>query len=172
MGAEPQDLWQRCLNQDSNTMPRADEFIAKSKVQETILSFYTLLMKKEFDQWGELFTEDAVQENPFMPLLPGLDATFAGRERIVFHYKTVLTGRRGHVFTVDEIYEAADGSTVIVEVGGRSEVPETGRIYDQRYVMIFKLVDGKIARVREYFNPLVFQNAFEGFLVGQGAVKN
>lgn len=153
-------------------MPRADEFVAKSKVQETILSFYTLLMKKEFDKWGELFAEDAIQENPFMPALPGLDAKFTGRERIVFHYRTVLAGRRGHVFTVDAIYETADGSNVIVEVGGRSEVPETGRIYDQRYVMIFTLVGGKIARVREYFNPIVFQNAFDGFLVGKGAVEN
>lgn len=153
-------------------MPRADEFIAKSKVQETILSFYTLLMKKEFDKWGELFAEDAVQENPFMPALPGLEAKFIGRERIVFHYRTVLTGRRGHVFSVDAIHETADDSKVIVEVGGKSEVPETGRIYDQRYVMIFTLVDGKIAHLREYFNPLVFQKAFDGFLVGEGAVEN
>jgi ketosteroid isomerase-like protein len=151
-------------------MPRADEIVPRSDSQAFILKFYTLLMAKDFDAWGELFTEDARQENPFMPALPGLDAEFVGRERIVFHYRTVLTHRRGHVFTVHAIHECAE--SVVVEVSGRGEVPETGRIYDQRYVMIFGLRDGRIATLREYFNPLVFQRAFEGFLVGEGAVAN
>jgi ketosteroid isomerase-like protein len=151
-------------------MLRADAMIPRSDKEALVLKFYTLLMAKDFDAWGELFTEDARQENPFMPALKGLDAEFVGRERIVFHYRTVLTNRRGHVFTVFAIHECSD--SVIVEVGGRSEVPETGRIYDQRYVMIFVLRDGQIASLREYFNPLVFQQAFEGFLVGAGAVAN
>ena len=151
-------------------MPRADALIPRSDREAVILEFYKLLMAKNFDAWGELFTEDARQENPFMPALPGLDAEFVGRERIVFHYRTVLANRRGHVFTIHAIHECMD--SVIVEVSGRSEVPETGRVYDQRYVMIFGLRDGRIATLREYFNPLVFQQAFEGFLVGDGAVAN
>jgi uncharacterized protein len=154
------------------TMPRADEVIPKNKTEETILKFYTLLMKKDFDAWGELFADDAVQENPFVPALDGLDAQFKGKDRIVFHYRTVLANRRGHVFTVNEIHESADGKFVIVEAAGRSEVPETARIYDQRYVMVFELRDGKIASLREYFNPLAFQSAFEGFLVGEGAIEH
>src|SRR5258708_10160381 len=116
-------------------MLRADAMIPRSDREALILKFYTLLMAKDFDAWGELFIEDARQENPFMPALEGLDAEFVGRERIVFHYRTALTNRRGHIFTIYAIHECA--SSVIVEVGGRSEVPETGLIYDQRYVMIF-----------------------------------
>jgi ketosteroid isomerase-like protein len=153
-------------------MPRADEMKPRTKTEETILKFYTLLMSKEFDAWGELFTDDARQENPFVPDLKGLDKEFIGKERIVFHYRTVLTKRRGHVFTIHDIHESEDGNSVIVEANGKSEVPETGRIYDQRYVMIFGLRDDKIASLREYFNPLVFQKAFEGFLVGDGAIKH
>lgn len=153
-------------------MPRADEMKPKTKAEEVVLSFYTLLMKKEFDAWGKLFKEDAKQENPFMPALPGLESEFSGRDRIVFHYRTVLSKRIGHVFTVEKIYESADGVNVVVEVGGCSQVPETGRVYDQHYVMIFTLADGLIARLKEYFNPIVFQNAFDGFLVGEGAVEN
>jgi uncharacterized protein len=153
-------------------MPRATEMTPRNSTEETILKFYTLLMEKKFDAWGELFADDAVQENPFVPALEGLDAEFRGKDRIVFHYRTVLTKRKGHVFTINEIHQSADGNTVVVEAQGRSEVPETGRVYDQRYVMIFKLRDGKIVRLREYFNPLVFQRAFEGFLVGEGAVAH
>jgi ketosteroid isomerase-like protein len=153
-------------------MPRADEMTPRTRNEELVLRFYTLLMKKEFDAWGELFTDDAKQENPFMPDLKGLDSEFQGRQRIVFHYRTVLQNRRGHVFTVHAIHESEDGNSVIVEVNGKSEVPETGRIYDQQYVMVFGLRDGKIASVREYFNPLIFQKAFEGFLVGEGAIEH
>lgn len=153
-------------------MPRADEITPRNATEATILQFYTLLMRKEFDAWGELFAEDVRQENPFMPALPGLDAVFEGRDRMVFHYRTVLSKRTGHVFTVDRIITSDDGRNVIVEAGGRSHVPETGRVYDQRYVMIFTLANGKITHLREYFNPLVFQQAFEGFLVGDGAVEN
>jgi ketosteroid isomerase-like protein len=153
-------------------MPRADEMMPRTETEKTILEFYTLLMKKDFDAWGELFTEDARQDNPFMPDLKGLDSAFIGRDRIVFHYRTVLANRRNHIFTIDAIHEAIDGNSAVVEVAGRSEVPETGRIYDQRYVMVFGLRDGRIASLREYFNPLVFQKAFDGFLVGEGSVKN
>lgn len=80
--------------------------------------------------------------------------------------------RKGHRFVIHALHRTADPDCIIVEAGGRSEVPETGRIYDQRYVMIFRLREGRIAAIREYFNPLVFQKAFDGFLVGDGAVPN
>jgi ketosteroid isomerase-like protein len=38
--------------------------------------------------------------------------------------------------------------------------------------MVFELREGKIASLREYFNPLAFQSAFEGFLVGEGAIEH
>ena len=153
-------------------MPRADEMSSADPVEARVISFYTLLMKKDFAAWSDLFAEDAKQENPFMPSLDGLDSGFDGRDRIVFHYKTVLEKRRGLVFTIDAIHQTEGGECAIVEVGGRSEVPETGRIYDQRYVWIFRFRDGKIAGMREYFNPLAFEKAFKGFLVGEGAVAN
>ncbi|MBP0590466.1 nuclear transport factor 2 family protein [Paraburkholderia sp. LEh10] len=153
-------------------MPRADVVIARTPAEACVLRFYTLLMKKQFDEWGSLFAEDAVQENVFMPALPGLEAQFKGRDRIVFHYRTVLSNRIDHVFTIDGIHECNGGSIVIVEARGVSTVPETGRLYDQQYVMVFTLANGRIAGLREYMNPLVFQKAFDGFLVGDGAVEN
>lgn len=140
--------------------------------ERVALDFYRLLMDRDFEAWGALFTEDATQFNPFMPAKEGLKQTFQGRDYIVFHYRTVLEKRKGPDFTIHGLHQTTDPDVIIVEAGGRSEVPETGRIYDQRYVMVINLRDGKIASTREYFNPLVFQNAFEGFLVGEGAVEH
>jgi hypothetical protein len=73
-------------------MPRADEVIPKNKTEETILKFYTLLMKKDFDAWGELFVDDAVQENPFVPALDGLDAQFKGKSLPSTRFTSLRTG--------------------------------------------------------------------------------
>ena len=106
-----------------------------------------------------MFTEDAVQENPFLPKLDGLDAGFVGRDRIAFHYRTVLANRQDQVFRIIAVHRTSDPDIVINEVAARSRVPETGRIYDQRYVWIFHLRDGRICRMQEYFNPLAFEAA-------------
>lgn len=153
-------------------MPRADQFHPSTPAQERVVTFYRALMAKDFDSWGALFAPDARQENPFMPEAEGVDESFEGRERILFHYRTALQNRRGLVFDILAIHETADPDCTIVEVAGKSEVPETGRIYDQRYIWLFRYRDGKIAVMREYFNPLVFEAAFDGFLVGENAVPN
>jgi ketosteroid isomerase-like protein len=141
--------------------------------QEKIaVDFYRLLMARNFDAWGDLFDQDAEQFNPFMPAKEGLSQTFKGREYIVYHYKTALEKRKGPDFRLYGLHQTTDPDVIIAEAGGVSQVPETGRVYDQRYVMIFNLKDGRILSTREYFNPLVFQNAFDGFLVGEGAVPS
>jgi len=152
--------------------PRADELTAKTPNEQLVLTFYQSLMAKDFDTWGGLFNADAKQENPFMPGKDGLAPGFEGRDRIVFHYRTVLENRRDLVFRIHAIHQSTDPNLIIAEVGGTSVVPETGRIYDQRYVWFFHLKDGRIQRMQEYFNPLAFESAFEGFLVGEGAVEN
>jgi hypothetical protein len=66
-------------------MPRATAMVPQSDRQAFILKFYGLLLARDSGAWGKLFIEDARQDNPFMLALPGLDAEFVGRERIVFH---------------------------------------------------------------------------------------
>jgi uncharacterized protein len=153
-------------------VPRADTMDPKTGNETIVLDFYRHLMNKDFAAWEALFDEDARQENPFMPAQQGLDDGFSGRQRIAFHYRTVLEKRQDLVFTVDAIHQTGDPDCVIVEVGGRSLVPETGRVYDQRYVWVFGFRNGRNALMREYFNPLAFEAAFTGFLVGEGAVEN
>lgn len=153
-------------------MPHPDQIEPRTDNEATVLAFYKHLMAKDFDAWEALFAEDARQENPFMPSQEGLDEGFDGRARIAFHYRTVIANRKNLVFTVDTLHQTADPDCVIAEVGGRSEVPETGRIYDQRYVWIFHFRDGRIVLMREYFNPLAFEAAFSGFLVGEGAIEH
>lgn len=153
-------------------MPRADQMQPETPIQTRVLAFYTALMRKDFGTWADLFAPGARQENPYLPSIDGLDASFEGRERILLHYRTVLENRQNLVFDILAIHETPDGDCAIAEVAGRSDVPETGRIYDQRYIWLFRYRDGKIVLMREYFNPLAFEAAFDGFLLGENAVAH
>lgn len=122
--------------------------------------FFDLVTAKRIDAFAEIFTEDAVQENPFAP--PGFPARFEGLRGMVDHYSGAVRSRRNHAFEILRVHHTLDPQVVIVQANGRSEVPESGQVYAQHYVIVFSFRDGRIARTEEYFNPLVLVGAFGG----------
>lgn len=141
-------------------MRRADEIAPRNDNERTVLRFYTCLMAKDFAGFADLWADDAVQEIPFAPEIEGFEPVWRGKERILSYYNKAIPGRRDHVFMIHEIHQTADPDCIIVEASAHSIVIENGRSYDQRYVFIFKLRDGKILLDREYVNPLAFMKAF------------
>jgi hypothetical protein len=149
-------------------MPRADEMTGRNDNEKVVLGFFQNLMKKDLNAFADLWADDAVQDMPFAAGVDGLETTWHGKEKLLRHYNKSIPNRRDHVFHIDHLHQTADPDVIVVEARGKSTVGETGRLYDQRYVFIFKLRDGKIVLNREHFNPIVFQKAFDGFTVGVG----
>jgi hypothetical protein len=56
----------------------------------------------------------------------------------------------------------AVGETVIVEFSCTGEGVETGAPYDQVYISVVTLREGRIAHYRDYWNPLVVLTALGG----------
>ncbi|MGV6871925.1 nuclear transport factor 2 family protein [Pseudochelatococcus sp. B33] len=110
-----------------------------------------------------------MQEHPWR--FEGLTAALVGRDEIVDDYRRMFAGREDMVFTIKEIHRTADPDCIIVEFNGRSRVTETGGIYDQNYIAVFRLRDGKIWLNKFHFNPLVTKRAFDGVLIGAGISK-
>lgn len=141
-------------------MRRADEVVPRNENEKTVLGFYTRLMAKDMAGFADLWADDAVQEIPFAPELPGFEPVWRGKERILSYYNKAIPGRKDHVFWIHHIHQTLDPDCIIVEASAHSIVAENGRAYDQRYVFIFKLRDGKILLNREHVNPLAFMKAF------------
>lgn len=143
-------------------MIRADKMTPKDEHEAVVLSWFTNLMKQDLDAFADLLAKDAVQEMPFGKLLEvdGFDTVWAGRDKIMSYFRKAIPGRRNHVFTIKEFHRTADPEVIIVEAKGRSDVVALGKVYDQDYVMLFKLRDGKIAVFREYYNPMVLSDVF------------
>ncbi|MGV6871952.1 nuclear transport factor 2 family protein [Pseudochelatococcus sp. B33] len=145
-------------------MARADEVHSTSEAVNIALSYFTLLMKRDLDAFERIWHEDGVNIIPFPPEGFGKFVTpaFEGREEIMEHYRTAFKNRSDHVFWIDAIHETEASGVVIIEAHARSLVGETKRIYENEYVCVFHIDDGKIRTMKEYANPLQFMRAFEG----------
>jgi len=146
------------------TTTRADEFIPRTEVEALSIGYFTRLMARDMEAFAELWHDDAVQYIPFLAEGFGRFVTeaFVGKAKIVEHYTIAFKNRRDHVFWVDDSHLTQDPQCVIIEAHARSLVGETGRVYENSYVCIFKAAEGKLIELREYVNPLKFIQAFEG----------
>lgn len=143
---------------------RADEIVAADAGEALVLGYFTTLMRRDLAAFEALWQDDAVQEIPFLPEGFGqfVPDTMAGRAAIMAHYRAAFANRRDHVFWIDAIHHTTAPGTLIVEAHARSLVGETARVYENRYVCIFEVRAGKLARLKEYVNPLAFMKAFGG----------
>ena len=143
-------------------MTRADEVTPKDEHEAVVLGWFTSLMNQDLDAFAGLLTEDALQEMPFGKLLDidGFDTEWRGKDTIMSYFRKAIPGRRNHVFTIKRLHRTTDPEMIIVEAHARSDVVALGKVYDQDYVMFFKLRDGKIAHFKEYYNPMVLIDVF------------
>lgn len=117
----------------------------------TVTEFMNRLGRMDIAGAAELLTEDAVMALPYLEQIEDLH----GRNAIVAQIEaTMVQMLEAMHFTYDAWYEAVDGETVIGEY--RSKCPIRGRegFYENDYIAVFKLRDGKIALYKEYLNPL------------------
>jgi ketosteroid isomerase-like protein len=145
-------------------MPNVLEIQPSDSAERIALSYFTLLVRRDMVNFANIWTEDAVQHVPFTPEGLGtvVPAAFDGREAIASHYRAVTKNRREHVFWIDRIHKTLDANCVIVEAHARSIIGETDAVYENSYVCVFHLRDGKIAELKEYANPLPVMRAFRG----------
>jgi uncharacterized protein len=109
--------------------------------------------------FAEMFADDALFEFPFAP--PGMACRARGRGEIDRHLASLAE------FALDDVSPATvrwiEGrDTVVLEFEARGRNTRTGAAYDQRYVSVIELKDGRITLYRDYWNPLPVLAAFGG----------
>jgi uncharacterized protein len=105
-----------------------------------------------------LFAEDVVFEFPYAP--DGLPRRLEGVAALSAHLE-----RLGPLLTFGPMELGAvfaDGETVVFEFSCTGEGVETGAPYNQDYISVVTLQDGRIVRYRDYWNPLVVLTALGG----------
>jgi len=117
------------------------------------------LERKDLEAFMSLWADDGVQEMPYAPegLLP---KKWTGREEIRRQYSALPTNFTFMRFPITAIHETSNPEVAIVEFRGEIEIAATRKRYDNTYVGVFRIKEGKITHYTEYFDPIIYTKAF------------
>jgi uncharacterized protein len=104
-------------------------------------------------QWQTLVADNIVWELAYAPSL-GHPARLEGREAVVGHATWFVGAVEDFRFFDLRVYAFADPDGAVAEVRGEGRIRSTGRTYRQEYVLFLRASGGKIALLREYFDPV------------------
>ena len=104
-------------------------------------------------QWQTLIADDIVWELAYAPSL-GHPPRLSGREAVVGHASWFVGAVQNFRFFDLRLYALADPQGAIAEVKGEGLIKSTGRMYRQEYVLFLRAAGGRIAFLREYFDPV------------------
>ena len=111
-------------------------------------------------QWQTLIADDLVWELPYAPTI-GHPGRLSGREEVVGFVTWFLGAVENFRFFDLTVYACADPDVAVAEVKAEARIKLTGRLYRQEYVVFLRAAGGKIAFLREYFNPVRAAQAME-----------
>ena len=125
--------------------------------------FQTLVDDNE--QWQTLIADDILWELAYAPAI-GHPARLSGREEVVHHVTWFLGAVEDFRFFDLKVYPFADPEGAVAEVKAEGLIKPTGRTYHQDYVLFLRAEGGKIAFLREYFDPARAAKALDMPILG------
>jgi uncharacterized protein len=134
--------------------------IASDLLQQHIRTFVD-----DNTQWQTLIADDILWELAYAPAL-GHPAKLSGRDEAVHHAKWFIGAVENFRFFDLKLYVLTDPEGSVAEVKGEGLIKATGRIYSQDYVVFLRASGGKIAFLREYFDPVRAAKALNTPIVG------
>lgn len=126
--------------------------VTRETAEKIMSVFRKSFLHQDDEAFLELFDEKVSFEFPYAP------APYAARLNGKEELKAHLLGLKGLFkitsFSEPVIHRSADGPVFTAEFEGRGVMLESGKPYDQRYISVIELQDGKIIRYQDYWNPL------------------
>ena len=116
-------------------------------------------------QWQTLIADDLLWELIYAPAI-GHPARLSGREVVVRHVTWFLGAVENFRFFDLKVYPFADPEGAVAEVKAEGLIKPTGRIYRQDYVVFLRAAGGKVAFLREYFDPVRAAKALDTPILG------
>ena len=115
--------------------------------------------------WQTLIADDVFWELAYAPSI-GHPAHLSAQEEAVRHATWFVGAVENFRFFDLKVYALADPHGAVAEVKGEGLIKSTGRVYRQDYVVFLRAADGKIAFLREYFDPVRAAKALDTPILG------
>lgn len=130
------------------------------KSATSLLEQHFATLVNNHEQWKELIADGIVWDLPYAPSL-GHPDQLAGKEAVIRHAQWFISEVSDFRFFDAQVWALADPAMSAGVVRAKGLVRSTGRPYEQEYVVFLTARDGKIAHLREYFNPVQAAVAFD-----------
>jgi len=128
---------------------------------EVLLREHLALITHDHQRWLALFADDAVVEFPYAGSL-GRSTRLEGKAAIDEYFGGASPVFLELAFRDVRVHVSTEPGLVVAEAHGSARIATTGKAYEQDYVMVLEVKEGKIARYREYWNPLPAIDALGG----------
>jgi uncharacterized protein len=122
-------------------------------IASDLLQQHVQTLVEDNAQWQTLIADDILWELAYAAAL-GHPARLSGRAEVVRHATWFVGAVENFRFLDLKVYPFADPEAAVAEVKGEGLIKSTGRIYRQDYVVFLRSTGGKIAFLREYFDPV------------------
>jgi ketosteroid isomerase-like protein len=143
-----------CLFSYSSTASQATSL-------NTAKAFIAALSERDAESALLLLSQGAVLEMPY-PLASGENKY--GTRRMwgdaLRQYVAGITERNSQISFKNTVWRTANDGIVILECDGDLVRSKDGKRYQNHYIILFEVSDGKITLWREYFNPVVAARTF------------
>ena len=116
-------------------------------------------------EWQTLIADDLLWELVYAPSI-GHPAQLSGRDEVLRHVTWFLGAVENFRFFDMRIFPLADPEAAVAEVKAEGIIKATGWIYRQEYVVFLRAIGGKIAFLREYFDPVRAAKAMDTPILG------
>jgi ketosteroid isomerase-like protein len=123
--------------------------------------FILSLTERDAVKTLQLLSEDAILEMPF-PLAAG-ENKYGTRKMwgdALRKYVKGITERNSHIAFENAIWRTAGDGVVVLECDGDMIRSKDGMRYQNKYIVLFEVTNGRITLWREYFNPVVAARTF------------
>jgi uncharacterized protein len=127
---------------------------ASSNRIEVVRRFIQAVEAKDISTVNQLTTDNIVLEQPYSPLQPG-GLRLEGRQAANAFFNRIFSQYSQIRFVDVVIRQSQFDNAVILEGQGDFRVSSNPSPYRNQYIGVLEVVDGRIARIREYFNPLI-----------------
>ncbi|MFW9787765.1 MAG: SRPBCC domain-containing protein [Candidatus Thorarchaeota archaeon] len=126
---------------------------------ETVRNFVKILEKRRFDEFVELFAEDAKWIHPYSSGL--FPAETVGQNEILRAIQKAASNFEEIRFPIEEIIPLENPNRVIMRHTGKLTLLNGKGLYENDYLAIFTFDErGKITEWMEYYNPIIAAKAF------------
>ncbi|MBO9666128.1 MAG: nuclear transport factor 2 family protein [Bdellovibrio sp.] len=124
----------------------------RAKAQQAFQNHLDYLSSGRVEDWVNLWTEDGILEFPFkLPVYPDKVEGKSMIREYMRHFPDTLKVE----FSKPVFHRTEDPTLVIAEFTAKGQMLTTGNPYNQTYISVVYTKDGKIARYKDFWDPLV-----------------